>query len=1014
MNIFRVGEKFVASSRYHEKDILKQAGFRWDNQLKYWWTDSLDAVSKVHQYLNKDIAEKVKSEIAQRDVTVAESRATDSDINIPAPEGKDYLPFQKAGIEFISNRANSLLSDEMGLGKSVQTIGLINLDPTIQTVLIVCPASLKINWKKELESWLVRPMSIGIAKTQKIVKEEKIKLPLPSTNIVIINYDILEKFQAEIRRQTWDLLVCDEAHFLRGRTTRRAKQVIGKRVKHSRVTSNKWEVTPIPAHRKLFLTGTPIVNRPVELWPIISTLDPTKWSDYDSFQKRYCNARKGRWGWEAKGSTNLEELQLKLRTTLMIRRLKADVLKDLPPKIRQIVPLSQNGARKVIEAEMLALRQHQAALHELRFIAEVGKASENKAEYAEAVDRLRTAVNLTFGELATTRKNTAIAKVPYVLEVLDGVSEKTVIFAHHREVIRLLKEALGDEAVVLAGGTSTTARNKAVEAFQNDPKIKYFIGSIQAAGVGLTLTASSCVIFAELDWTPASMCQAEDRCVLGGQLVMTIRGLKPIEDIKVGEKVLTHLGNWKEVIATHNRLHKKYLTKISYQRYGEPLVVTNDHRVLLHKGGYSQYVEAQDVKPGDMLVLKSNEISPMEDVKIESKWRVGEDFIGPGGLQANGRYKPLSDPFPWSSELAYLMGYYLANGFSSTSSNKGRFVSFSGHIKKLPILLRIKTFLTSHGISVSEPRPGSENGLEMRAYSGDLANWFMAWFGHGAANKRLPNRLMCLPIEDTESLLMGYVDGDGYRRKNQTEWVSVSLSLASQMAVLAKRCGYSPTLRMVKNDENYGQWIGCFTNDSERVDVSLQKVLSVETFHAKKAQGKYPRVHDLTVEDDHSFVVGLAAVHNCHRIGAKNSVLIQHLVFDESVDANIAKTIISKQAVIDRALDSLDEDDMPVTPLPDDEDSATAKSSFKDIEEEAKDIVPETILAIHSALRYMANLCDGSKTKDGIGFNSFDAEIGHHLARQERLTQKQAALGRKILRKYAKQLGPEMTAFVSD
>jgi SWI/SNF-related matrix-associated actin-dependent regulator 1 of chromatin subfamily A len=654
MIIEKTDNRFHAVSTYKERNILKNAGFWWNSNLKCWWTDSLEIVSKVIQYADDGLAEEINQQITSQREILKSSRALDSNIEIPAPEGKSYLPFQKAGIEFIAKKTNSLVGDEMGLGKSVQTVGLINLDQSIKKVLIVCPASLKLNWKKELEAWLVREETIEIVKTKK---------PFPESGIVIINFDILEKFQSEIRAQEWDLLVVDEAHYLKGLKTRRTQQVVGKLVPRTRDKEN-WEITPIPAKRKLFLTGTPIVNRPSELWPILHTLDPVTWDSYDKFAYRYCAAKRGRFGWEAKGAANLEELQIKLRSGLLIRRLKADVLSELPPKRRQIVELSQNGARKIIEAELEAFERYEAALHERRFVAEISKAAEDKSDYAAAVERLKEGVNIAFGEMAHARQETAIAKVPYVLEFLENVSDKVVIFAHHKEVVKQIKEALGKDAVVLDGSTSMTKRNEAVERFQNDPKIRFFIGSIQAAGVGLTLTAASHAIFVELDWTPAGMCQAEDRL---------------------------------------------------------------------------------------------------------------------------------------------------------------------------------------------------------------------------------------------------------------------------------------------------------------------------------------------------------------HRIGQQNSVLIQHLVFDQSVDANIAKTLVQKQAVIDAALDNeLDEDLMPVTPLPDDEDSATAKTTFKDIAKEAPKILPETIIAIHSSLRYLANLCDGAKTKDGRGFNSFDAEIGQYLARQKSLTPKQAALGRKILRKYSKQLGPQIMEFVSD
>jgi SWI/SNF-related matrix-associated actin-dependent regulator 1 of chromatin subfamily A len=1008
--LVRKDNLFVFESSYDYRLTAKNAGFRWaPDPKKYWYTESVEIARKLQMYADEEVKAEIEKATQVIEDAIAKSRATSSDMVIPAPEGRDYLPFQKAGIEFASQKGSVLIGDEMGLGKTIQAIGLINLDETIKSVLVVCPASLKINWRNELSGWLTRLYSIEIAKTQKIIKKTVVRLPFPTADIVIVNYDILHNFQDEIRAREWDLLICDEAHYLKNGRIKRTQQVLGKPTPYH---PGQWDIVPISAKRRIFLTGTPIVNKPIELWPLISALDPEEWDNFGDYSHRYCNAHRGRFGWDMNGAKNLGELQNRLRRTVLLRRTKTEVLTDLPAKVRQVVELPQDGARKVIEAEKKAFFQYQAALHELKVTVELSKASEHKRDYAVAVERLKEGVCLAFGEMAKARRETAVAKIPYVIEFIENVSEKVVIFAHHRDAISQLKQHLGNRAVVLDGSTSMTARNKAVEQFQNDPNIQYFIGSIQAAGVGLTLTAASHVIFAELDWVPGNVCQAEDRCVLEGQLVMTKEGLVPIEKIPVGMEVLTHYGNWKSVIATRNRQHRGLFTEISYQRFGKPLIVTHDHKIWVQRNGVWEWMEAHNIIPGDMLAfqVKSNHKS-FESIAIEEAWKVGKDFVGSNGLQSNGRYLPLPNPFPWSKKLAYVMGYYLANGFSSIATNKGRFVSFAGHDKKLPILHSIKEFLESHGISVSEPRKGSEHGNEIRAYSGELAMWFRDWFGHGAKNKKINRKLMDLSIEDSIELLRGYIDGDGYCRKNQEEWVSISRNLASQMTILAKKCGYNPTLREVNNESNSRQWVGGFTVNDSFSEISLQKVLEIKTNYAKKTNDIYPRVYDLTVEDDHSFVVGLASVHNCHRIGQKNSVLVQHLVFNESIDANMAKTLVRKQAIIDAALDD-PEIEVPVTP--EDEPAATADTTWKKIEQEAKDISPRTIEAIHSALRYLSNLCDGALQQDGMGFNSYDSSIGKSLASQDKLTPKQATLGRKVLRKYSKQLGPQIMEAIND
>ena len=132
MFIAKVNDKFIATSQYKEKDILKNAGFFWDSKQRCWWTRSLTAVSQVKSYLDKDLAAEVEEAMSNQENKVEASRATNSNLVIPAPEGKDYFPFQKAGIEFISNKTNTLLADQPGLGKTIQVVGFMNLTPAIR------------------------------------------------------------------------------------------------------------------------------------------------------------------------------------------------------------------------------------------------------------------------------------------------------------------------------------------------------------------------------------------------------------------------------------------------------------------------------------------------------------------------------------------------------------------------------------------------------------------------------------------------------------------------------------------------------------------------------------------------------------------------------------------------------------------------------------------------------------------------------------------------------------------
>lgn len=463
------------------KDELKSLGASFSKNQNgswelVWWQEIPDELKKAR-------AEAIEA-----------SRATVADIDLPKPEGLDYRPFQKAGIRYALDRNGVLIADEMGLGKTVEAIGIINADPSIKTGIIVCPKSLKLNWERELERWLTRPLTVGIANGS-----------LPETDLIIINYEGLVKFQKELSDKHFDISIIDECHYIKNRAALRSKAV-----------------KAIKSRRKVRMTGTPIVNRPAELYNIIEDLGGN-WGSFMTFAKRYCDAHQTRYGWDFSGSSNLDELQKRLRETVMVRRLKSEVLTELPRKIRQIIEVTADDSiqKRAVEAEKIYEEQSQEKLADLRASVELSKA-ESKEAYKAAVARLRDAMQVDFTEMAKLRHETALAKVPAVIDhvknALEDNSNKLIIAAHHHDVIDELMTGLAEfNPVKLTGESKEIDRQTAVDRFQNDPDCRVFIGSITAAGVGITLTASSHVVFAELDWTPGNITQMEDRAHRIGQ-----------------------------------------------------------------------------------------------------------------------------------------------------------------------------------------------------------------------------------------------------------------------------------------------------------------------------------------------------------------------------------------------------------------------------------------------------------------------------------------------------------------
>jgi len=525
-----------------------------------WWQDPSD-----------DYFESRKS-------AVEASKAACADIDIPSPDGLEYLPYQKAGISYAISRENVLIGDEMGLGKTIQAIGVANADRDIEQILVVCPSSLRLNWLREFERWSVRELDIHVVDGGSAAAWRH-------ADCIIVNYDVLSKHRSRVDNLEIDLLIADECHYCKNPKTARTKALIGSR-----------GVGGIKAKRKVFLTGTPIVNRPIEMWPIVEALDPDGIGrNFMSFAKRFCDARKVDGYWDFSGASNLGLLQDELRSSFMVRRLKADVLKELPAKRRQIVEIPSDGVASVLAREARYVESNEDRMSELEANVELAKASDDPQSYEDAVSALRSGAAAAFTEMAAIRRDTAIAKIPFVIEHLKLALEEgpVICFAHHKDVIKSLAKAFPG-SVKITGGVSLADRQKAVDDFQQG-KADLFLGNIQAAGVGITLTRSSHVVFAELDWVPGNVSQCEDRAhrigqvdsVLVQHLVFTDSLDATMAKVIVSKQAVIDLALDKASAAVAVAPSKAKATKISVSRSDiEKLAetITEEQRVAIHSG----------------------------------------------------------------------------------------------------------------------------------------------------------------------------------------------------------------------------------------------------------------------------------------------------------------------------------------------------------------------------------------------------------------------------------------------
>ena len=471
-----------------------------------WWTTDAEAVRPLRAIWGASCA----AEMDRRASSAELSRATDADASdLPCPAGKAYLPFQRAGIRYALGRSHVLIADEMGLGKTVQACGIVAADPTIRTVLVIAPAFLRGVWERHAREWATRETRVVVledgADVARAKKTDALTRRGDETLWIVVSYggcranSAVGKLVHQI--PAFDALVLDECH--------RTKEPDAQQSQGAIALAKR-------ARRVIALTGTPVLNRPIELATTLSMIDPG--FNFWSFARRYCAAHQTRFGWDLTGSSHEQELQRRLRETVMIRRLKKQVLRDLPEKSWSIVSLPKDH----VPADLLADETCDAAerAEAARMIAE---ALGDMPAMRDAIEAQLRAMTPAFERSAKTRSLLGELKVEPTLDYLRSLPEQecVLVFTHHKQVARAIYDRLGGEAcgIFMSGDVDASERVDLVDQFQSstDPRFRFVVATIESAKEGLTLTRCTRVVFAEQAWTPGTMAQAEDRAHRIGQ-----------------------------------------------------------------------------------------------------------------------------------------------------------------------------------------------------------------------------------------------------------------------------------------------------------------------------------------------------------------------------------------------------------------------------------------------------------------------------------------------------------------
>lgn len=387
--------------------------------------------------------------------------------------------FQERGIRKINRfDGRALLADEMGLGKTAQALWYAKRYLKRGPIVVVCPASIKWNWEREVKHFVQM-------RTRILEGTRPEELRPRQDTVYILNYDILGPWLPHLIALDPRLIIGDEIHYCKSRQAKRTKYM-------------RQLVEACP--RFVAISGTPMTNRPAELWSILNMIDPKRWSSFWAFANRYCKPEHTPWGIKYNGADNLDELHDILKAELMIRRKKSQVLKELPPKTQVLLPVELSNRKEYKEAET-------------DLVTWLLKTAPNRANKARKNER-----KIRFQYL---KGLVGRGKMKSIKEWIDNYLEespsKLIMFGVHRAVMQAYHEMYDRSSVLVNGSVKGRDRQRAFDQFVKNKRCRVFFGNIQAAGVGWNGTVANTVGFAEFGWTPGEHTQAIDRAHRIGQ-----------------------------------------------------------------------------------------------------------------------------------------------------------------------------------------------------------------------------------------------------------------------------------------------------------------------------------------------------------------------------------------------------------------------------------------------------------------------------------------------------------------
>lgn len=1028
----------------------------------HWWT--MDRISAIACYADavkyqqfrcaSELQEDLRESATRLNEAITESRALSADIVIPHPEGLDYKPFQYAGIRYglncFAEGRGVLFGDEMRLGKTIQAIGLNNAMPEIVSVLVIARATLKINWQRELETWLVHPRTIGLTTTKEV----------PEVDVVIANYEQLgkmvktdaaiaeEKALAEAKRAVENLTATDEQTELVAIATGLKKPDKKKRkAKKTRPQlrpgiDKLWDLVIIDEfHRasniraqrtQLFLavrskyiaalSGTPLPNgRPKEAWPILHRLDPGTFKDYWNYSKRYCDGFDGRWGWEDNGASNLDEWWMKVRSSCFDGateiysehgRIRIDQLVHgrIPARV-----WTQDGMGRLSLQPVVGFseRPYRGLLIKIRFAeGEIVCTPDHRIFTDQGESR---AGQIVTGDYLCSVQETENPSTEKVRSESPDDGKPDILLS----ILRGQKPTCGTSKGLCGDSEQPTANvNEGLRGMS-----PVFCGSEQAD------LSSPKILHVQLS-SENDLCPLSDGAQ-GSQYHRNITTCRQAGSVSSRESGSASTPSRKSVPALELGETERYRTpgvgNGSQSILGIPRLPSHDRREtdlcrhnaergsLNHRSRRSGSREASE--PAERQATgRRSVLTRVLSVEILG---VGDRGDSPGRSQP--------DYFVYDIEVERNHNYF-ANGI----------LVHNCMVRRLRSEVRAELPPKQRQI-IELPQEFDGDGLTLFPQVQTLVDDYYARL---AAAKTVDSTTAYaeLVAELSEPEKVAFEDTADARHKSAIAKLPLAFKhiedllleepkvivFAFHVDVIQMTAAYFNTAAVA----NYGE-MDIFEQQAARDRFNTDPECKVIVCQIEGAEG-----YDLSVANVEVFLEEVWAPYKASQAEDRavsmdklDCILVQHLVQEGSIDCTMARITVEKQDRADQALDretlaipevrvgaeepvpspvSLParqeaiEPPLPVRPA--ERQGQPTQTRAAQLAAAGLGLTPEQIALVHLGLRKLAGLCDGALAHDKAGFSSFDATVGHSLASREKLSAAQGALGKSLLKKYVGQL----------